>query len=252
MSFADLDINKMKCIGNVADILEPNPYTQEDSITAMDEPPKAIVGEERDEVDGQTILSFASVEEMHQYDARKESESQQFTLPLSPSPCPSPTSSIPLQSEVPTSNFFQSVGIPSTSMETAGEVKELAEQEETYLKDEIVDKEEVKKEELSAITQEEQPKPVIGLKSESKLDVISAEFAQYAVSAISIPSLELTGSDSKTSEEIPSTSRKRKRSERVPAELPSTSKADVEDFYEKEEYQEDYGTFISISVFHYT
>ena len=252
MSFADLDINKMKCIGNVADILEPNPYTQEDSITAMDEPPKAIVGEERDEVDGQTILSFASVEEMHQYDARKESESQQFTLPLSPSPCPSPTSSIPLQSEVPTSNFSESVDISSTSMETAGEVKELAKQEETDLKDEIVDKEEVKKEELSAITQEEQPKPVIGLKSESKLDVISAEFAQYAVSAISIPSLELTGSDSKTSEEIPSTSRKRKRSERVPAELPSTSKADVEDFYEKEEYQEDYGTFISISVFHYT
>ena len=252
MSFADLDINKMKCIGNVADILEPNPYTQEDSITAMDEPPKAIVGEERDEVDGQTILSFASVEEMHQYDARKESESQQFTLPLSPSPCPSPTSSIPLQSEVPTSNFSESVDISSTSMETAGEVKELAKQEETDLKDEIVDKEEVKKEELSAITQEEQPKPVIELKSESKLDVISAEFAQYAVSAISIPSLELTGSDSKTSEEIPSTSRKRKRSERVPAELPSTSKADVEDFYEKEEYQEDYGTFISISVFHYT
>ena len=242
----------MKCIGHVADILEPNPYTQEDSITAMDEPPKAIVGEERDEVDGQTILSFASVEEMHQYDARKESESQQFTLPLSPSPCPSPTSSIPLQSEVPTSNFSESVDISSTSMETAGEVKELAKQEETDLKDEIVDKEEVKKEELSAITQEEQPKPVIELKSESKLDVISAEFAQYAVSAISIPSLELTGSDSKTSEEIPSTSRKRKRSERVPAELPSTSKADVEDFYEKEEYQEDYGTFISISVFHYT
>ena len=252
MSFADLDINKMKCIGNVADILEPNPYTQEDSITAMDEPPKAIVGEERDEVDGQTILSFASVEEMHQYDARKESESQQFTLPLSPSPCPSPTSSIPLQSEVPTSNFSESVDISSTSMETAGEVKELAKQEETDLKDEIVDKEEVKKEELSAITQEEQPKPVIELKSESKLDVISAEFAQYAVSAISIPSLELTGSDSKTSEEIPSTSRKRKRSERVPAELPTTSKADVEDSYEKEEYQEDYGTFISISVFHYT
>ena len=137
-------------------------------------------------------------------------------------------------------------------METAGEVKELAKQEETDLKDEIVDKEEVKKEELSAITQEEQPKPVIELKSESKLDVISAEFAQYAVSAISIPSLELTGSDSKTSEEIPSTSRKRKRSERVPAELPTTSKADVEDSYEKEEYQEDYGTFISISVFHYT
>ena len=233
---------KMKCIGNVGDILRPSPTMREDYITVMDEPLKSIIGKERDEVDGQTILFLASVEEMHQYDARQESESQQFTLSLSPSPCPSLTSSIPPQSQVPTSNvseslpstvFSESVDIPRTSMETAGEVKEFAEKGPNQ-KDEIVENKEVKKEELSAAIQGEQPKPVIELKSEL------VGFAQFAVSAVSIPSLELTGSgskksdvtESKSSEDSPLTSRKRKRSERVPAELPTTSKANNDRFSE--------------------
>ncbi|XP_057376259.1 uncharacterized protein LOC130697376 isoform X2 [Daphnia carinata] len=105
-SFADLDMIKMDHIGSVADILGPDPYMQDESIT-MDERVDSSVGEERDEVDGQTILSFASVEEMQEFAHRQTSSRltktndfrqikgwrnkfHQITPSLSPSPCSSP------------------------------------------------------------------------------------------------------------------------------------------------------------------
>ncbi|KAI9561732.1 hypothetical protein GHT06_012693 [Daphnia sinensis] len=105
-SFADLDMIKMDHIGSVADILGPDPYSQDESIT-MDERMDCSIGEERDEVDGQTILSFASVEEMQEFAHRQASSRltktndfrqikgwrnkfHQLTPSLSPSPCSSP------------------------------------------------------------------------------------------------------------------------------------------------------------------
>uniref|UniRef100_A0A0P5I6K9 THAP domain-containing protein 3 n=1 Tax=Daphnia magna TaxID=35525 RepID=A0A0P5I6K9_9CRUS len=122
-SFADLDMIKMDHIGSVADILGPDPYLQDESIT-MDERVDSSVGEERDEVDGQTILSFASVEEMQEFAHRQASSRltktndfrqikgwrnkfHQLTPSLSPSPCSSPLY-IPANSVVFTSESSKS------------------------------------------------------------------------------------------------------------------------------------------------
>lgn len=113
----------MDHIGSVADILGPDPYLQDESIT-MDERVDSSVGEERDEVDGQTILSFASVEEMQEFAHRQASSRltktndfrqikgwrnkfHQLTPSLSPSPCSSPLY-IPANSVVFTSESSKS------------------------------------------------------------------------------------------------------------------------------------------------
>lgn len=64
MNLSDLDMIKMDHIGSVADILGPDPD---------EERPGSSGTEERVEVDGQTIISFASAEEMEEYIARQES-----------------------------------------------------------------------------------------------------------------------------------------------------------------------------------
>jgi hypothetical protein len=146
-SFADLDMIKMDHIGSVADILGPDPYMQDESIV-MDERPDSSIGEERDEVDGQTILSFTSAEEMHEF-AHREASSRltktndfrqikgwrnkfhQLTPSLSPSPCSSPVS-IPARSAVSASensksplpsHFSRLRDIPSTSFEVKNDKK---------------------------------------------------------------------------------------------------------------------------------
>lgn len=149
-SFADLDMIKMDHIGSVADILGPDPYLQDESIT-MDERLDCSAGEERDEVDGQTILSFASAEEMHEF-AHREAGSRltktndfrqikgwrnkfhQLTPSLSPSPCSSPLY-IPATSVVSTSEnstsssplvFSGSIGALGPSFEAGNDKKEVA------------------------------------------------------------------------------------------------------------------------------
>ena len=215
MSLADLD-NKMNCIESVAE-------------------------------------NLGTKEEMDQYVAEKEPESHQFTLSLSPSPCPSPTT-IPSHSEISTSKsavFSESFYGPSTSMETTDEVKELANQEESNTKEEVVKNKELNylEKETSAIIQEEQTKPAVELiraKSESD-NVISAEFAAYAVSAVFIPSLEPTWLAPKKSDVAPKESEEIPTLERV--ELPTSSKAfeDSFDVVYEEEYQAEYGNFIYIA-----
>ena len=296
---------KMDHIGSVADILGPDPYMQEDSIT-MDELPGSSVGEERDEVDGQTILSFASAEEMQEYVARKESGSRlmktndlkqikgwknkfnQLTPSLSPSPCSSPTTPIPLQSEIPASNVSESppptvssesCDVPCMSLDT--EEKELTNLEEISTKEEVTCREEIKKEILSVTAQEEQAVPLVEEHAEPVVDsnktepelgpdnIITAEFAKYAVSAVSIPSLERTRQAAKKldvipkeSKEVPSrptssASRKQRKSEKVPVEVPASQKVDVDEIQlplfndsvedivvHEEEYQQEYGKLI--------
>ena len=198
--------------------------------------------------------NLGTKEEMDQYVAEKEPESHQFTLSLSPSPCPSPTTSIPPHSEISTSKssvFPESFNGPSTSMETTDEVKELANQEESNTKEEVVKNKELNylEKETSAIIQEEQTKPAVELiraKSESD-NVISAEFAAYAVSAVFIPSLEPTWLAPKKSDVAPKESEEIPTLERV--ELPTSSKAfeDSFDVVYEEEYQAEYGNFIYIA-----
>ncbi len=375
---------KMDHIGSVADILGPDPYLQDDSIT-MDERPESSIGEERDEVDGQTILSFASAEEMHEYVARKESGSRltktndlkqikgwrnkfhQLTPSLSPSPCPSPTSSIPLQSEVPTSTISESpphtavsCDVPGSSIEahendegaSQGKVKslqvamqenedittiEVTMQEKEDVKTIDVTMEEIDLKTVEVTMQEEEERKKVETREETRIQVetqkesepqeveiqketkpqeevkapkqdtsqeeitkkvrrfvnpggkrpltlvesikakwikpelgpggrISAEFAKYAASAVSIPSLERTRQAEKKLEPIPKeskevpirptslTSRKRRKSEKVTGEVSTTPKRDndeinfaefddsVEDIIVNEdEYQELYG-----------
>ena len=108
-SFADLDMIKMDHIGSVADVLGPDPYMQEDSLMTDDRPSSSIA-EDVVEVDGQTIISFASAEELEEYVARQETCSRltktndvrlikgwrnkfnsQLTPSMSPSPRQSPT-----------------------------------------------------------------------------------------------------------------------------------------------------------------
>ena len=146
-SFADLDMIKMDHIGSVADILGPDPYMQDESIV-MDDRPDSSIGEERDEVDGQTILSFTSAEEMHEFAHREASSRltktndfrqikgwrnkfQQLTPSLSPSPCSSPVS-IPARSAVSASensksplpsHFSRLCDVPCTSFEAENDKK---------------------------------------------------------------------------------------------------------------------------------
>ena len=193
--------------------------------------------------------NLGTKEEMDQYVAEKEPESHQFTLSLSPSPCPSPTT-IPSHSEISTSKsavFSESFDGPSTSMETPDEVKEIANQEESNTKEEVVKNKELfcPEKEASAIIQEEQTKPAVELiraKSESD-NVISAEFAAYAVSAVFIPSLEPTWLAPKKSDVAPKESEEIPTLERV--ELPTSSKA-FEDSFDVV-YQAEYGNFIYIA-----
>lgn len=396
-SFSDLDMIKMDHIGSVADILGPDPYLQDDSIT-MDERPESSVGEERDEVDGQTILSFASAEEMHEYVARKESGSRltktndlkqikgwrnkfhQLTPSLSPSPCPSPTSSIPLQGEVPTSTssesppptaFAVSCDVLCSSIEaheneekaSQGKVKsfKVATQEKDVTAKEVTrqenedvktvevtmqEKEDVRtvevtmqeKEDVKTVEvtmQEEKEKEKVETREETRIQEveiqkkskpleevkapeeetnqeeitkkvrksvnsggkqplslaesirakwikpvlgpggrISAEFAKYAASAVSIPSLERTRQAEKKLEPLPRenkddstrptslTSRKRRKSEKVPGEVSTTPKRDIDEInfaefddsvediiVNEDEYQEVYGKFSFLLYF---
>lgn len=107
-SLADLDMIKMDHIGSVADILGPDPYSTEDFTADQSD---SLAGEEMVEVDGQTIVSFTSAEEMQEYIARREARGKltktkdfkqikgwrnkfqlnQLTPSLSPVSCPSPT-----------------------------------------------------------------------------------------------------------------------------------------------------------------
>lgn len=65
---------KMDHIGSVADILGPESYLPEGGVLPRTEErsESALTGEERDEVDGQTILSFTTAEEMEEYIARQK------------------------------------------------------------------------------------------------------------------------------------------------------------------------------------
>ena len=235
-SFADLDVIKMDYIGSVADILGPDPSMQEDSIP-MDEQPESSIWEEMD-VNGR---SFASLEEMNDYVVREESGNrlmktndvtqmksrknklQQLAPSLSSFPCPSSTtSSLIPQSEMPTSNdsecastsavFSDSCDVPSTSMDT--NEKESPNEEEM-------------KKKITLTNQEEASK----LGSEN---IISAEFAKYAISAVFVPSLERKAMKKldvmpKESKGIPSrgtssiSQRRRRISKQVPTDVPNTT-----------------------------
>ena len=256
-SFADFDVIKMDYIGSVADILGPDPSMPEDSIT-MDELPELKIGEERNEVDGQ---SFANVED---YVSREESESQlmatndleqfngwekklqQLTPPLSP---PSPTTPRLLHSEIPTSKdsavsstnkVFSDLSVaPGTSMD-----KELA------IHEQLISQEEFEEEILSLITKEEEVGPQ---------NIIStADSSENAISAVSVPPLEGTRQATKNfdavlmeSKEMStcSASRKRKKYEEVPFQVPNIPKVNVDAVVVYEDaYQEEYGKFIKISI----
>ena len=257
-SFEDFDVIKMDYIGSVADILGPDPSMPEDSIT-MDELPELNIGEERNEVDGQ---SFANVED---YVSQEESELmatnelkqfngwekklQQLTPPLSP---PSPTTPSLPHSEIPTQNVsavsstnkvFSDLSVaPGTSMD-----KELA------IHEQVISQEEFEKEILSLTTKEEEVGPQ---------NIIStADSSENAIAADCVPPLEGTRQATKKldavlkeSKEMStcSSSRKRKKSEEVPFQVPNISKVNVDAVVVYEDaYQEEYGKFIKISICNY-
>ena len=257
-------------IGGVADILElnprPDPSIQEDCIIT-DEQPESVV-QEMDEVDGEIILSFASVEEMEVYVARKESrkKTKDFTqikegknkfqqlTPLLPPPCPSLTTPSLPQSKIPktsvsaaasTNKVFSDLSdAPGTSVGT--------EHEERV----ICQKEEIIKEILSSTTEEE-----ADLGSEN---LISAELTECAISTVSIPPIERKkqaakklDAMSKEIQEIPScrtslsnyllTPRKSKKGG---TKVPTTPKVNVDATFDdtvlnEDEYQDEYGIHLT-------
>lgn len=64
---------KMDHIGSVGDIYGPDSYLPDGGVVppTEDRSESALTGEERDEVDGQTILSFATAEELQEYMTRQ-------------------------------------------------------------------------------------------------------------------------------------------------------------------------------------
>ena len=71
---------KMDHIGSVADILGPDSYFPEGGAVPHTEErsESVLTGEERDEVDGQTILSFTTAEEMEEYISRQKALRQEL------------------------------------------------------------------------------------------------------------------------------------------------------------------------------
>ena len=251
-SFADLDVIKMDYIGCVADILGPDPSTPEDSIP-LDELPEPSIEENIAEDDFQTLVEEMQKPEIPLTESTQFNDWNQLTPPLSP---PSPTTLNLPQSEFPTLNVTESPVFSDTSMD-----KELT------IHEEVICQEEFEKEILSLTTQEDEE---ANLGSEN---LISAEFAKYAISAVFVPPLERTRQATKTlyvmpkeSKEISSSptisaSCEQRFSEKASPKVPTTPKVDiakirsaafggpVEDivFY-KDEYKEEYGKFFKISI----
>lgn len=219
-SFADLDMIKMDNIGSVADILGPDSYLPEISIT-MNERPDSSSREERVEVDGQTFLSFASAEEMHEYIVHREARSKltkttdfkqikgwqtkfhqlnELTPSVSPSPCPSPTlSSSQSASNVAPSSEFPTAMVSSESMDLPVPYVEAEDQDEVTIFEVIHTdgassaclKEESTSEELAEII------PVLGSDG-----LISEEYATWAVTALKKNLTEKTLNVQKESEKV--------------------------------------------------
>ena len=247
-SFAELEVIKMEYIGCVADILGPDPCTPEDSIT-MDELPELKIGEERNEVDGQSFANVAREESARLMESKDfkqingwEKKLQQLTPPLSPTT--SPQSKIPMcnNSAFPTGK--DSIDAPGTLMDT--------EQEK------VISQEEFEREILSLFTQEEE-EANLG----SKNTISTAASSDNAISAAYFPPLERTRQATKNldailkeSKEMSSFSslRKRRKSEKVPTQVPYPPKVNVDAEFGvsvvvyEDEYQELYGKWIKISI----
>ena len=234
-SFADLDVIKMDYIGCVADILGPDPSNS----IPLDELPEPSIEENIAEDDFQTLVEEMQKPEIPLTESTQFNDWNQLTPPLSP---PSPTTLNLPQSEFPTLNVTESQVFSDTSMDKEWEV---------------ICQEEFEKEILSLTTQEDEE---ANLGSEN---LISAEFAKYAISAVFVPPLERTRQATKESKEMSSFSAlgEQRLSEQVAPKVPTTPKVDiakirsaafggpVEDivFY-KDEYQEKYGKLIKISI----
>lgn len=202
-SFADLDMIKMDHIGSVADILGPDSYLPEES--KADEQPESS-GEDRVEVDGQTILSFASAEEMQDYAARREARGKltkttdfkqikgwqnkfhhlnQLTPSLSPSPCPSP-SQMSSQSAVVTLDTSESLTVPADSAEMSSpEAEGETENVGTDLEMDPDEARTISPEVELASEKSCQAPPELGVDG-----IISAEYAEWAASAVDYNSLK--------------------------------------------------------------
>ena len=142
-SFAELEVIKMEYIGCVADILGPDPCTPEDSIT-MDELPELKIGEERNEVDGQSFANVAREESARLMESKDfkqingwEKKLQQLT-PLLPSTSSATTSILtrpknltPSISAAPSTSkvFSASCDAPGTSMGSTEQEKVISQEE---------------------------------------------------------------------------------------------------------------------------
>ena len=253
------NLSSFFAVANISELNPtPDPHRQEDSVSAEHV-------EEIDKVDGETIVSFASIEEMKEFVARGESsrskktndltqikswksKSQQLT-PLLPPTCPSATTSILTRPKNPTPSistapstskvFSASCDAPGTSMGSTEQEKVISQEEFQQAKD--------------------------NLESET---IILAEFTNYAFSTVSVPPLGRTRQATKNLNVIPkestrrtnSTSRKPRKSKKLISTVPTAPKVNVdaalgdpvEDIVVYEgENQEQCGKLTTISICNY-
>ena len=172
------------------------------------------------------------------------------------------------QSEIPMSNVSQSP-VPSTVLSAScTDAQGTSMNKELTIHEEVISHAEFEKEIFSLTTQEEKEEANLGHE-----DIISAEFAQYAISMVSDPSIERTRQATKKSDAIPkerqempsfSASREQRFSERLSSKVPTTPKVHIDkirlaafgDSVEdivlfKDEYQEGYGKFFKISIYYF-
>ena len=252
------NLSSFFAVANISELNPtPDPHRQEDSVSAEHV-------EEIDKVDGETIVSFASIEEMKEFVARGESgrskktndlsqikswksKLQQLT-PLLPSTSSATTSILtrpknltPSISAAPSTSkvFSASCDAPGTSMGSTEQEKVISQEELEQAKD--------------------------NLGSET---IISAEFTNYAFSTVSVPPLGRTRQATKNLNAIPkestrrtnSTSRKPRKSKKLISTVPTAPKVNVdaalgdpvEDIVVYEgENQEQCGKLTTISICNY-